>query len=335
MPGSGESTGRSIAQTCVFGPGGQRLVSERDYSPIRVARTLLGPHWLQRMPSYPYLSHDDRVRKLEDELYITRWALVSLLSEELQEIIESYRDCQDWSDQARWERRVVEHVLGMAWVPKERMEWEERRAYCPLCRHGSSSPYAEGFIFPGGLQRHLTGESNAAQCRPLRAVFQLAQDYLYPKFREADEKRDAERRQILDERKKVEPLFTVGPDDNRLLDEDASIEGGEHVRNEASLAWAIARLSDLGFTEQQTGNARAFMRPMDSFVVYADPRRLGVISFTIYREADAKPRKLRRVPPRARGWFSLKDAWRNDLGKKFDAALIAALPKRGARRQGG
>jgi hypothetical protein len=129
------------------------------------------------------LSPDERIRRLEEDLYEARCAVVSLLPEPIQAIAESYHKCKSRSEADQWKERLVEGVIARAEIlsPQDGSRWGPR-AYCPLCGHGSSGPYDRGFAVPDGLERHLMGRYNSVGCLPLSPVLGMARDYWRPIF---------------------------------------------------------------------------------------------------------------------------------------------------------
>lgn len=285
---------------------------------------------------YSYPRYPDPLEAAEEKLYDARQAVLALLPPDLSGLAEAFRGCNDRREEAVWERQVIERLVASAWILSEAdgvYQRDSQRAYCPLCRSGSSSAYEEGFAVPEGLTRHLTGNGNARQCVVTRTLFRYAHEVLSPKFRAADETAERERARILEERRTTEPQFRIGPLETRLLDE--GLEGRE--RDATSLAWAVDRLAALGFAEECLGKVRTFGRRTGDHVVYADPRELGRLRFHVYRD-DPKPQTARRRGGRGASppvqSFEFKDTWRNELVKKLETRLDEAselLSRRGRR----
>ncbi len=96
------------------------------------------------------------------------------------------------------------------------------------------------------------------------------------------------------------------------------------ARDDASLAWAIDRLSQLGFIEVCERNIRQFTKDYGSVIVFADPRGQGRIDFNVYRrEQVEKPNSRRRWSPH-QSEFHLADTWHIDLLKKFETRVLGA-----------
>ena len=62
---------------------------------------------------------------------------------------------------------------------------------------------------------------------------------------------------------------------------------------------------------------RAYVKKLDRFQVFADPRARGRIDFCVY------PQKRRKLPRYSS--FHLRDEWKIDLQQKFDSRLTQAL----------
>lgn len=142
-------------------------------------------------------------------------------------------------------------------------------------------------------------------------VRRMADEEWDEKFFEVEQQEKAR----IKERKKTEILYKTGPNEEpQLLDEGFSIL--DRPRTVEELAWAEARLAKLGFVIVTEDRIRSYVDERHQFVVYANPRDYGQISFTAY----AKP--LRK---RGHNWpvssFILFDRWKNDLRGKYEARL--------------
>jgi len=125
-------------------------------------------------------SKDEEIRKLKEKLYQANFAIVELMPEELQDILMSFFDCKTEKHVAVWQRKIADKIVGLAKdVYDSRTFSAIGRAYCPLCRRGSFSPYAIGFAVPEGLRNHLLGHCNAVQCSVTKAAFELAKECLH------------------------------------------------------------------------------------------------------------------------------------------------------------
>jgi hypothetical protein len=109
---------------------------------------------------------EDRIRKLEDELFLTRETVFHLIDPRAREILSSPSELRTRADVHDWFSKAVEEVLQIADAMIDQ-DTAEERAICPLC-HESAQNYRlpdQGFKFPEGLRRHLLGSHKSTQCR--------------------------------------------------------------------------------------------------------------------------------------------------------------------------
>ncbi len=158
-----------------------------------------GPQHLQR-------PEDERVRRLEGELYLARRDIVELMPDAIAGLMRDYHGCRTREDHYAWEKRGGEAAIDLAEPDPAASHWQPR-ARCPLCRGGSSGPYDISFTIPEGLRRHLEGFGNVRQCPRTRAAFSIAHDALEGDFVEADCDAAAQTEQ----RRRTERVYDVGP----------------------------------------------------------------------------------------------------------------------------
>jgi hypothetical protein len=152
----------------------------------------------------------------------------------------------------------------------------------------------------------------------------LARDYWHEKFNEAEETEERLKRERLEERRKIETLYRTAPDEIRLIDE--SVGYGESPRDDAGMAWAEERLAGLGFEAKTEGNVKSYTDERKDLVVFADPRRPGEISFSVYRKSLTKG-KTPRVKYKYVTSFGLSDKWKHDLRGKYESRLPQTVGK--------
>jgi hypothetical protein len=229
----------------------------------------------------------ERIKRLEHELYQVRQTIIHLMPENIRAILWGYRDCTDRAATHRWEDEAADQLIELAHVltSEEGSYWWER-AYCPLCRDGSTSPYQSGFAVPEGLRRHLVGWGNVRQCDVTAAVMALARAYWDDKFGAAERAEETEKQALVANRKKTETLYVIDPTgEPQLIDEGLGfLAFGDTARSESELSWAEQRLSDLGFQTSHEGNVRCYTSERGDFVVYADPRVKGKITFSVFKK---------------------------------------------------
>ena len=118
----------------------------------------------------------DQVKRLEEELYDARRAILRQAPEDLQNLLGRY-GADDW-DPLGWLNEVVRAVLSAAPAATDRV-------ICPLCRSPGMS--SSGFTLPTGLRRHLVGQGTTEQCDVVFAAMRLARDYCAWRTREKEE----------------------------------------------------------------------------------------------------------------------------------------------------
>jgi hypothetical protein len=130
-------------------------------------------------PRYQSSTRDleDKIRRLQTDLFITRQALVDLL--DTQDLLDGYFGCKDFDQIDRWRLERASAVIEAAWVRPGAEMGDPRwpRAICPLCRQGAQGTRdVQGYAVPEGLRRHLLGELNSRQCPVFSAAEQIARD---------------------------------------------------------------------------------------------------------------------------------------------------------------
>jgi hypothetical protein len=220
--------------------------------------------------------------------------------------------------------RVADELIAMAEpLTREHNLYSSERAYCPLCGEGSSSPYEYGYSLPEGLRRHLTG-SGANQCVVTEAASKLAHDHWHSKFRETEQREESERAMLLASRKKTETLYKVALDRGPLLI-DEQLWYDTVIRNEEEMVWAEQRLIDLGFRINIQDRIKSYIDEQETYLVYADPRVKGQITFTIYKGPLPTKSETMRTRSRALQRFRIPDNWKNDLRGKYHQRVMQAL----------
>ncbi|SOY56038.1 hypothetical protein CBM2585_A60243 [Cupriavidus taiwanensis] len=133
------------------------------------------------MPRQPIRTRsplEDKVQRLENELYMTRSAMIDLMRPDLRDVLTDQVLCKTFKEVAEWESRATEGIIAIALRSEQpaQIDWDGRvRVLCPLCNEGPQSPYDKGFL-PEGLRRHLTGTYNSRQCPVFKAANEMALD---------------------------------------------------------------------------------------------------------------------------------------------------------------
>lgn len=273
------------------------------------------------MAGYSHSTVDDRddvVRKLKDELWMARYALLRTLPAELHQLLISYHSCETRKESYRWLDRIAEAILGVAKpLPETIQSWSGPRGMCPLCGDGSSSPYERGFALPEGLRRHLVGYGNTHQCVFTETAVKLARDDWHNSFRESDEKERMDEQSRFQQRLSTETTYRIEPFGRpRLVDEH--IYGSS--RTPEQMDQARIRLEALGFRKIVEANVEAWIDERAEWIVYADPRQSGRVDFSVWKKPLPKREPARTYKYRI-GSFHLLDTWKNDLAAKYASRL--------------
>ena len=265
----------------------------------------------QRHSSSTFDPLQDKLRKLERELNSARETIIRLVPIEYQDTLQSFYECKSTSEFWRWEQLAAEKIANR--VPESAMSesFGTRRADCPLCGRSTMGPYAEGFVIPGGLIRHLTGFGNTQKCAVTEAAFELGRTYVEREFGEAEriaeEAAEAEKARVLAARRITETLYRVHPfGAPELVDEGCSSWFGE-TRAADKVGWAEARVLSLGFTRHQEGNVLTLTLEREDYIIFADIRSAKKITFNIFKNPPKKSKRLKK------GGFEFPDSIKHDL----------------------
>lgn len=261
------------------------------------------------------LTDKEIISDLRRDLDAAVRSVISLMPEDARSILESFEDCESFTDTYCWRLIAASAVGDLAKPFPKGIFPASDRAYCPLCRGGALPPSPhEGFALREGLRRHLIGvDGHETQCFVFNAVELGARSYWSGKSYDHEQARLAEP----GNRRKSETLFQVDPDGPaKLINEGMS---WPEARNPDELKWAQDRLATLGFETHVEKNVRwSYTSKPDRFVVYADPRTIGKIEFRVYLK-----RRSARGPEYAS--FKLYDHWKNDILGKYEIRLQRAL----------
>lgn len=125
---------------------------------------------------------DERIRRLESDLAMARYALIDLMAPEAQSVLRDVTLCKDRDSLWSTARQAAERILGLCQdvdaATQRGYQLGAPRANCPLCKAGSTSPYDNGFALPEGLTRHLLGSHNSRQCPVFNAAMELAVSHI-------------------------------------------------------------------------------------------------------------------------------------------------------------
>ncbi|MFK2875029.1 hypothetical protein [Dyella lipolytica] len=120
---------------------------------------------------------EQRIRKLEDDLYLARTLVLELTGPELHDLLYPPTDLDTPRAAHAWLTAAMGKVLALAEVLTiEEPLCTSQRAVCPLCR-GDANDYnraGPGYKYPEGLRRHLLGANISTQCPVSKIALDLA-----------------------------------------------------------------------------------------------------------------------------------------------------------------
>lgn len=276
-------------------------------------------------------SAENEIRRLKNDLYMARRAVIGLMPPDIGPLLRGYYPCASREEGARWFDDLVDVLIdraGSAALPAS--AWGERRTLCPLCNRGSDSPYVEGYALPEGLRRHLTGWGNTHHCVVMEIVSKLAYEHWHERFGEAERRARQAEQDALAERRRTETAYRTSPvGEPKLVDEGAY--SWSPARTPDQLAWAEERLKELGMRCVVAGNVRCWLDERNDYVVYADPRHAGRINFEVWRRPLPKGTGRQLRLSHRRGHFYLLDSWKKDLASKYRQRVAQKLDGLGKR----
>jgi hypothetical protein len=172
-----------------------------------------------------------------------------------------------------------------------------------LCGEEGSPIYAidAGYLVPGGLERHLEGRGNVTPCPVMETAWWMHMDHYADDFATADRaEREAKALRLA-----TEPVLRYDPDPT-VQPGLFKKEGREAERNRAEeLVEAEAKLDKVGFKKEITGNVvSCCLTQGDDWMVLADPRERGKVTFHVYKRSGKKTWKGLKKYPRS---FDVRD----------------------------
>lgn len=273
---------------------------------------------------------DKKIEELNWELYSARWTIlnVAIARTNCWDLYEFTR-CSSSKEARDWKKNIRENLIDLA-KPIMLKNFKDElmtfsRAFCPLCGNGNDNDRIGGYSLPEGLSRHLEGYGNTHQCSVMEQILKLANKEWKKEFlnkeREEDLKRWANENAVKEQRLKSETLILIAPGFRPELFDDLYELGSNENQKEhlERLVWTENRLEDLGFSIQVLNNVKSFTKEYDEFVIFADPRRKGLIGFDVYKKP--LPKKIingKHASTKFIGEFDIRDAWKHDLISKFE-----------------
>lgn len=276
---------------------------------------------------------EQEIRGLQRDLYSTRQTIVDLMPDYYRSILESYHKCEAEIERLRWQNRVADEVVSRLsdLLKQPGIHRSKEHVPCPLCGGLPDFYYSRGFTFPLGLHRHLTGWGNTHQCKVMDAVMGLAHGSWERKFGETDRLERIRETEELAERRETELLYLISPDNEPRLVDESFLPGLplDAPRDTDRLRWAEKRLVNMGFEIRTKDRIRSYEDEHDSFVVFADPREEGRISFLVFKKPLPKnltSKRRSRKHITSMGEFYILDTWHVDLKGKYQKRIASPVP---------
>ena len=279
---------------------------------------------MRRLGQLPIEDHLSVIRNLKDELHMAQRTVIELMPSAEQSILSSHHQCVTISDTNGWLQNISEDLIALA-LPLRRVAQFQigDRAMCPLCGGEAQSRYEHGFALPDGLRMHLEGSGNARQCPVITAACGLADSHWDDEFGERGSAARAQFELAQEERRSKETQYLVNPYlPARLVDEGLRYRS---IRDVDGLAWASERLAAMGFVRSLSKKVVSYVKPTPNSLVYADPRRQGVLQFAVLLKptVDGLNQWQKRKVPVHR--FEMADSRRHDLEKTCDDSIASAV----------
>lgn len=124
---------------------------------------------------------EQEIERLKGELWSVRDGVLSLVPAEYAQLLGGHYDCKNRSEVWEWNQGVVNQIIALVKPnPANEMGGQyvstSDRAYCPLCGDSATDIYGgiQGFAYPEGLHRHLSGSYNAKLCFVMKVATDLA-----------------------------------------------------------------------------------------------------------------------------------------------------------------
>ncbi|MFZ0792006.1 MAG: hypothetical protein WAM94_20525 [Chromatiaceae bacterium] len=271
---------------------------------------------------------EEEISWLKENLHNARSTILDLIPKDMAQLLRSYSRCASREEADNWRYDVIEAIIERATLlPGGEGEFfSRRRALCPLCGAGSHHTGEKGYAVPDGLRGHLESRGNVQRCRVMEAAYDLAARDWGTRFAAADQAAKAAKMAKLAKRRASETLYRVSPgDEPKLLDE---YWHSRETRSPDQLLWAEDRLKLLGFRCVTEGRIVSWVDEHADYVVYADHRFVGRISFDVWRKPLPKNLSRRGVPERPIPMsLDLLDSFKHDLPGKYAQRLATALAR--------
>jgi hypothetical protein len=265
---------------------------------------------------------DKEIAHLKEQLEEARWSIIGL-SRTYIDGWTNYIRCNSRKEAYEWRANTVQEIIDLAEEVTGENVWGQKiyygRAICPLC--GDRPHDKHGYTIPEGLKRHLEGFGNMQQCSVMGNLFNMARECWNKKFIKKEHEDLIKEREVKEQRLKSETLIQIAPGYPPELFDDSWDYGSRSDQKQHldRLIWAENRLNELGFSIQVLNNVKSFTKEYDEFVVFADPRRGGLINFSAFKKP--LPKKITKgiySSTKYIGNFNFLDGWKHDLISKFE-----------------
>jgi hypothetical protein len=261
---------------------------------------------------------EPRIGGLKKELARMRFAVLALIPEDLGDLLGSFMSCQSRRDVQRWREDLIAELLERAQAAAaEDARCENGHVCCPLCDRENSR--AVGRRFPDGLRRHLQGSRRRLGCVVMDAAFGLLEEWL----ERPNPLAKLFGPEVLAKRRPKELRYRLAPGGEPLLYDEQML--WDWPRTPEERLWAEERLQVLGFRCAVEGRTRAWLDETDDYVVYADPRMVGSLSFKVWRKPLPSHPTIGPYFTCETGQFELRDVCKRNLPGLYAERLARAL----------
>ena len=270
---------------------------------------------------YSSKNPEEKIQKLESELWIARETILHLMPDKLCVLLNSYSDCKSKEETRQWMGAVIEKLLTHVNTDPFDSRRDRSRAFCPLCGSGIQDRDEEkGFAIPEGLRRHFTGYGNMRMCPVIGQIGPHAKEYWKEMFAEQEQIEKEKMAAILKARREKETLYQVRPDAVPNLIDKVSFAWNP-CRDENELKWAEDRLEDLGFKRIVKDRIVSYIFDDGEICVYADPLQQKRIEFCAYKIP------LKQRSNKSCHHYTLPDYYKNKLKEKIENFILEAKNK--------
>lgn len=269
------------------------------------------------------ISNNKKIEELENNLD-------NIIGPEFAKLV---KEKKEYDSLYEWENAFDEIVYKRVKIYKDSSQWggrwAEERAYCPLCGSGAMDIYREetrGWKWPKGFDRHLSSfYSQTPMCEVKKNIFNLVEDYFIKKSREDRfKKHEEEKKKRKEKFKTANDFYIVKHNGKKELYDDCI-----YPKSNEDFLKSIKRLKKLNFDIVKKNKVNSYTLNINNkFLIYADPRKSGEISFRPYWIKKRGSKTI--IKENSYHSFYLEDKWYNKdsrLNEKFNFLLEKAFPE--------